>query len=455
MLQDQLATANARPETASTSAQVQGEIRSSFVNSLAIRWRGYILTAFLLYVIFSFAIEQSDVLATVIASCLGILLLLIFLITQIQGRKIRSSFDISLKEAQSAQSDFCFFSKETSHLIIRTSPVSLMPFFQLEANLCFRNEEPDRSTHILIGRNPKERYLKEHIRFPHRGYWVVDALNLACGDQLGLAGFKWQLDLSKNPFVIPVNPPSLNTDLLPVISSTYKSGDQLAQQTEPRGDYFDIKAYHPSDGARRILWKIFAKKGELVSRQAEKSMDPEGQTLIFSLAEKYQDEVAGAALSYLRRLEKLDINVFFGCLGMGNVEQVATSSASALDLILRSVWKESESFIEEVSCLIKAAAPAYIERIAIFAGIDGVEDSLPLEKAIETAAYLSSKNIVPVLFMVPGDSTPASPANNSMSNPIQNFFFGASRSPKVSPGERFNVFLKNCASNGWEVIILD
>jgi len=101
-------------------------------------------------------------------------------------------------------------------------------------------------------------------------------------------------------------------DSVPVLTSSYRAGDLISDANERRGDPFDLKPYHPSDGIKKILWKVYAKTGELISRHPEQSMTPEGQVFIFSVNNVEDDHVCGAALDYTKKLEDLSLDVFSG-----------------------------------------------------------------------------------------------------------------------------------------------
>ena len=103
------------------------------------------------------------------------------------------------------------------------------------------------------------------------------------------------------------------------------------------GEQFDIKPYHPSDGIKRILWKVFAKRGELVARHPEQAVTPEGHVIGVILTTRASDDLAAWVLHYFQDLRELNISYEVGCLGMGE-QPLARSPEELADLLISSAF---------------------------------------------------------------------------------------------------------------------
>ena len=71
---------------------------------------------------------------------------------------------------------------------------------------------------------------------------------------------------------------------------------------------------------KRILWKTYAKSGQLVVRRPEPAVIPEGEVAVYLVAGADEDHVAGALLGYLNQLEESRVVVLFGTDGFGSMK---------------------------------------------------------------------------------------------------------------------------------------
>ncbi|MFN8391319.1 MAG: DUF58 domain-containing protein [Bdellovibrionota bacterium] len=191
----------------------------------------------------------------------------------------------------------------------------LPPYFSLRVKRVFSNRGVLHVPHLIKGSAPEDgkRHLVDEVIFPHRGFWELHAVEYRLEDALGLTSFLWRQPMNSG---LEVSAPTLEVDPLPIVASSARSGDQLTQSRERAGDLFDIKAYDPSDGTKRILWKTFAKNGQLVVRRPEPAVIPEGEVAIYLVAKPQEDYVAGALQGYLNQLEENQITILFGTDGM-------------------------------------------------------------------------------------------------------------------------------------------
>ncbi len=188
---------------------------------------------------------------------------------------------------------------------------SLPPFLLLELRRVFAHGGVVSPTHVITGYQApaSHRILVDSVVFPHRGLWELLHIECRLSDALGFCALSWRFPLHHR---IQVSAPTIPIEPLPIVASSHRSGEELSTSAERTGDLFDIKAYDPSDGIKRILWKTYARSGELVARRPEPAAIPDGELGIFLIADRTEDFVAGALQDYLEQLRRHDIEVLFG-----------------------------------------------------------------------------------------------------------------------------------------------
>jgi len=241
------------------------------------------------------------------------------------------------------------------------------------------------------------------VILPHRGEWLVSEYRIRYHDLLGITSFQWRGALH-HPLSLTVYPPDAPSDNLPIVTLRRSSGDlELADQTS-EGDYFDLKRYDPADGIRRIVWKIFARTGQLVSRHPEPQTQPEGKTLVFAIADHLEDRVAASAYRYVARAEEVGMEIRCGCLGM-NGEPLARNREETLSLLLKTVWESHHADLNTeignfISLLSTEVSDGPMRQIALF--IDNRRLKNPLTATIlrELTQLLAAQQSEPVWFVV-------------------------------------------------------
>lgn len=272
-----------------------------------------------------------------------------------------------------------YHSKTSGRFTLSLVNLALLPFVQLEIKFIFKHSDFNLQTKIIRVR--KDIHLPIQATFPHYGNWETVKVLVCISDILNLWSFARTFPLFQSlkilPSVIAYREQAL------ILSGTV-SGDQITSEETPRGDYYDLKPYHPSDGANKIVWKIFARTGELVSRHPEPSASPDGEVLIYCLSNKKTDRVAASVLSYLLQLQKHNLAFQLACKG-GN--KIAKNFDEAKELLLDAVWQA-----EEQSNLDLLLDKKNIQNIVLFAG----ENDLDIHAISD---YLLSKNIKPHFFL--------------------------------------------------------
>lgn len=351
-------------------------------------------------------------------------------------------------------------------LILRLTRPGILPLFTLRLNLKFKNPGVETVTHMLRGRAGQATILKEIIVFPHRGNWRYAAMRARLGDPLGLSALEWDLSNTNFPVETEVLPRAFVPPNTPILTSSERPGDVLTSTHVREGDPYDIKPYHPSDGMRRILWKIYAKTGQLLSRHPEAALTPEGHLVAYALAAPLDDHVAEQVLDYLKRAEALQLELFFQCEGSRQSEP-ARSSKKARDLLLSSVWNvpalpdpltlgQARDFLQSTQ---NSLGTAHLRRVLIFLATERLASEGHLDSIVAILEEVERSGAEPVVFTAQADhlidpqSLRSQGARTSWRHKLRNILQENPKSGLVFPGLYRDRFLEVCASRKWHVIL--
>lgn len=345
--------------------------------------RGVVAAICGIWALYAFAFPESDIIAYILGGTLiGIVVVSAVAILYLYLR---------LKKTIQAQILFSagenFSGREIpSGIVLQGS--SLPPFFTLTLSRVFEHPGAFARPHVVSGAEPR-RSLVDTVVFPHRGLWVVSGISVTLRDALGFISFSWSVPCAAS---VEISAVPISIQPLPIMAASSRAGDQVSQAQERSGDLFDIKAYDPSDGITRVLWKTYARSGQLVVRRPEPAVVPEGEVAIYVVASKDEDYVVGAFLSYLNELERGNITVIFGTDGMKDAAQndIVLRNNSVVDPTLirstlnRTVWHSqtgtgtgAQFYLEQLD-----SQKRYISRLVVF----GPEEDSRWFNAIEKAA---------------------------------------------------------------------
>ncbi|RME59722.1 MAG: DUF58 domain-containing protein, partial [Candidatus Dadabacteria bacterium] len=240
------------------------------------------------------------------------------------------------------------FSNEFMSLIVNIENILLFPLYYLTAKIKFLKDDKLTPT-LKVSGWQRGTYVEEfEVLFPHRGYWEIECANCLLNDSFLITNFLWSSPLSFHS-AIKVGIKQWNGGRFPLIVSASRSGDEITSKAQRKeGDYYDLKEYHPSDGIKRIVWRLYAKSGELFSRKPEEAVVPEARAIIFVFALPQDDAVCSAVLAYLNLLARANVEYRVGCLGMEADMELAVSEKEAAELFLKTVWN---SYIEKADCI--------------------------------------------------------------------------------------------------------
>jgi uncharacterized protein (DUF58 family) len=305
------------------------------------------------------------------------------------------------------------------------------------------------------GRGSRERRALLHITFPHRGQWQITSAQCEYCDILGLVRLAWSVPLDVS---LTVRPPEIHDTHYPVLSSSQRPGDLAVDTLNRQGDPFDIKRYHPSDGIKKIIWKAYAKRGELLSRHPEASMTPEGYVVILVLARPGDDQLASYAISYTRMLHELQLDLMLGCQGMKSLIPARTPE-QALSLLVDAVWDADcsiDRLIGDASRLLeycaKSASLSRLERLVIFCSRERFVDIKVIHELNTLCEWLTAKGITPV-FCFSSRAESSAPKLTKHSLLAKLIALPEQDNVETVPAESYTAFLSGCAQRNWDVYV--
>jgi hypothetical protein len=304
---------------------------------------------------------------------------------------------------------------------------------------------------------------------PHRGYWTLSHIDCVVQDSFGLSKFSWQFQLHPS-LDIPIVPQDSQSKQIPIFTSDTTSGTEQIELQNRGGDLFDVKRYHPADGARRILWKVYAKSGELLSRHPEPSMRPEGTVSTLVLAGKNDDALCSLVLTYLQGLEDEGFDFSLtsdGYMTEGTGEPgIATSRVEAEDLFLSTVWNSDQTTtegrmraIQQLSESQRARQNSPLYLITIFVSIERLREASFMEEALQLQEWLQQQRIESFWVML--DSQIAEDATEKAPLLTRALFWEEASETRQPPksldaaDEIRSRFITACESRGLHYILID
>lgn len=168
--------------------------------------------------------------------------------------------------------------------IMLTGPIVRPLLGSIQARLIFsemRMSEPV----VLDGNVPKPRHWwRQGIKgtgqaFLHdRGVYDVEKVLVSFYDMLGLFSLPYTLPFTQQLFTLPKPQPIQKTNASPNSTEEQKQRIEIPKRVE--GEHVNYKEFEAGDNIQRIVWKIYAKSGQLVVRIPE-TKDPYASHLYF------------------------------------------------------------------------------------------------------------------------------------------------------------------------------
>ncbi len=359
--------------------------------SLSFSARGLILLLFFSYLLKSVVIDDADIVASVITYTF-----LLFLLFSCVGTLLGKHLLKRKLQLLDVSSSSCVTAGQNSVFAFQLPKLFIFPFFQLQADFIFDHPLDEQPKYIISGKSSST-IIPLSITFPHRGLWTIEKIKFSFGDRFGICNTVWEdSDFHKT---ISVEPPHGYAETLPILSSFFRAGDENLNVTERKGDPYDIKRYHPSDGIRKIIWKLYAKNENLMAREAEASVCSEGQVALFCLARTEDDKAAASTIAYSQRLEHEELDLYASCLG-GDIYRTTCELKTALiahafDKV--EVVQSLEAFIDKVQ---KSLNNRPLQQLIIFVDSAYFLDENAVQNLVKIANFLESKQIKSAFFVV-------------------------------------------------------
>ncbi len=395
---------------------------------------------------------SSDIVSAALALGLLAVVTLAILFVVAQGVRLRTRPLFSVTPPSSGSHP-----DQSVRIILTLAPVRILPGSYLECTLDFVH--PGITPHALriSGASRFERKLHLDLSFPHRGSWEIRGLLCTLRDSAGLAQISWKIPLQN---AIIIEPRSISDSHLPILSSTQRPGDLVTDTLNRQGDPFDIKPYHPSDGVKKIVWKAFAKSGELLSRHPEASMTPEGFVTIVVLARPEDDNLCAKATAYVRALKELKLDLLVGCEGSSNRE-LATDETSCHELLIDSVWDAAQStpelLIADTQAVLdhcsQSSLQITVRKMILFVAGSRVADPLQARSIEALAQWLASRGIEPIFCLSEPENLSTQTAGKLPQRIRALFIAPSAAEVQAVSALSYRTFLANCLSKQWEVFV--
>lgn len=162
-----------------------------------------------------------------------------------------------------------------------------------------------------------------------RGYWESIHRVVRVGDAFGICAIEFP---SIQPCELTVLPKLVSHYLPPILQGLQSGGEQGNPFGKPYGDRIDIRNYAVGDPVRFILWKVYARTGQLVVRTPERSLEPVQRMLSYLIVDPADSACAALSLAVL---ESGFLGESWG-FGVDGHNGVCTDVSSATDAVVVS-----------------------------------------------------------------------------------------------------------------------
>jgi hypothetical protein len=414
--------------------------------------RSILLLLFCGYLLVGPVPNSSDIVAASLAYGLLSLFGVITTLALLQAAYIKKRLAIEFHPPEEP-----IIAARAARCILKFSTVRLLPGMLLECRPSCPYEGIRIPTIKFFRGTIADQRIAIDVLAPHRGNWDIHGISCTVGDLTGFVRTVWTIPLDSSLIVVP---PSQPDALLPLVSSTQRAGDLVNDAVHRLGDPFDIKPYHPSDGIKKIVWKAFAKSGQLLSRHAEASMTPEGFVALFVIAQPDDDEVCGKALAYVRALKELKLDLLLSCEGQNGRapgHNVDTSQELLIDATWDSLQSGGASLGDDLQSLFDACTRTGVSvdlhKIVIFCSGARLASPSGKDLMLTLTQWMEERRIEPVFFLTQPRIS-QSQEQSSWPHRVNRVLF------ELEPGIRhstsaneYQIFLSTCLSKQWEVFI--
>ncbi len=141
---------------------------------------------------------------------------------------------------------------------------------------------------------------EEEVVPGRRGRTLEIVRRIHVGDVFGMSAVSFRRHEPRHVTILPAM--TAGTELAPLLQ--LRSGDGVPVPTgRPEGDRIEFRPYAPGDPLRLVLWKLYARSGQLFVRTPELTLTPHERTLVYFVAGEGDEASAGVARTALERNE--------------------------------------------------------------------------------------------------------------------------------------------------------
>jgi hypothetical protein len=184
---------------------------------------------------------------------------------------------------------------------------------------------------VQVTLRPGERGLLETIRSSQRLRRSKIIRQFEVSDLFGLCRVKFCRTLMQTVRIEPF-PASATT--ITQIRRDQQGDDFVHPSGKPYGDLIEMRHYRPGDPLKLVLWKHYARTGQLLVRQPENSIACMSQTIACFVSGPGDQASAGVARAVVTALEQSGEGLFFQADGSPSATD---DSVAAIDQIIHSV----------------------------------------------------------------------------------------------------------------------
>jgi hypothetical protein len=175
----------------------------------------------------------------------------------------------------------------------------------------------------------ERRRLHEECTPARRGLFDQVVRRVEVGDPFGLARCAFRVT---DPRAVRALPSVGSLKRVEVVRTLSPGEDISNPKGGPDGERADMRAYSPGDPIKFILWKVFARTGDLVLRTPERAFSPAKQTTAYLVTGEGDEAAAGVA----RLLVETNSLGSKWVLGADGSDVEAKGPQQAMELIARS-----------------------------------------------------------------------------------------------------------------------
>lgn len=207
--------------------------------------------------------------------------------------------------------------------------------------------------------------LIERVRLTRRGEWPEVRREFEVEDAFGLASVRFTHVERGSMRALPHTGRLRDVQVVQGLAG----GDDREHPLGPAaGDLMDIRRYGPGDPLRFVLWKLYAKSGQLLVRTPERAIAPVKRTVAYLVVGQDDEAAAGAARVAVGLAARSNDWAF----GADGCHHVARDQAKAEEAILSSGKARPEEGAADLAAFLDAASFGAGGRALVFVpGVPG------------------------------------------------------------------------------------